>query len=570
MHIKRILIQFLLLYLLTEIFNPQFIFPQSSASIIYKYRFEGKDADDMPKLMLQFHNNIARIVSMKDESLKRYDEESYIDFNERKTYQTVLLKDSKRYTTEEIFDNYPKTEFTDETTEILGYKCRKATIVIRSNHIDIWYTNDIAIKGTPALNIGIELGLVLKIVRNGNFETVAESINTIKVPVVELLKEWGEMVDAPSYKEKVTEANFITVSIFDREKINFGDTIVNPVNENSSQVFRFSKGTVIMKKVQLPLDLFDHFLFAELTEISNGDAYDRTGSLFIIPAGSEITFLDALRNGLKKIPAYTGKNGKKYQGITATADYVPPLELVRFITPFGIGKYNEQVTVKGIKWEDSVTYKQDITDLLPIVQGEVWIGVFIGCYDKGGHTVSLKLKYHPFDIDAKTFDEKEYLIQPIINTVNLMEMSGQEYGTVFENDTLKVTVDIPANMKNLKLRYISTGHGGWDGGDEFNPKMNEIFVDNNVAYKYIPWRSDCGTFRKFNPASGNFPNGVSSSDFSRSGWCPGTAVNPVDIPLNNITPGRHVIKIFIPMGKPEGNSSSAWNVSCVLIGELNK
>jgi hypothetical protein len=306
-------------------------------------------------------------------------------------------------------------------------------------------------------------------------------------------------------------------------------------------------------------------LFAELTAYSNGDAYDRTGSLFVIP-DSKVSFLDALKNGLDKLPVYSAKDGQKYEGIIAADNYIPPLELMRFITPFGINKYNEQVTVKGIKWEDSVTYKQDITDLMQALSGDVWIGVFIGCYDKGGHIVSLKLKYHPNDPDAKTINEKKYWIQPAINTVNLMEMSGQAYGRVFANDTLTVNVEIPSGLKSVKLRYISTGHGGWDGGDEFNPKMNEIFIDNLPVYKYIPWRSDCGTFRKFNPASGNFPNGISSSDFSRSGWCPGTTANPVDIPLS-ISPGRHVIKVFIPMGKPEGNSHSAWNVSAVMIGE---
>jgi GLPGLI family protein len=571
MNIKKVLKQLLLILILAGLSSSGFTFSQNYASVTYKYRFEGKDTDDMPKVMMQYSDNTAKFFSMKVESLKRYDEESYIDFSNRKTFQTVLLKDGKRYTTEESFDNYPKPELTDETAEILGYKCKKATVVIRSNHIDIWYTTDIDVKGTPALNIGIELGLVLKIVRNGNFETIAEEVDVNHVPTVVLPFYWGEMVDAPTYKEKVTEANFTTVRIFDREKINFGDTIVNPANENSSETFRFSKGTVIMKKVKLPENIYDHTLFAELTEISNGDAYDRTGSLFIIPAGSKISFLDALKNGLNKMPVYTGNNGKKYQGIISMEDYLTPVELVRFITPFGINKYNEQVTVKGIKWEDSVTYKQDITDLLPIMQGEVWIGVFIGCYDKGGHMVSLKLRYHPDDLDAPPVsgvNERKFWMQPVINTVNLMEMSGQEYGTVFENDTLKVFVDIPENLKNLKLRYISTGHGGWGGGDEFNQKMNEIFVDNIPVYKYIPWRSDCGTFRKFNPASGNFPNGISSSDFSRSGWCPGTAVNPVDIPLNNISAGRHVIKVFIPIGKPEGNSTSAWNVSSMLIGEF--
>jgi len=54
---------------------------------------------------------------------------------------------------------------------------------------------------------------------------------------------------------------------------------------------------------------------------------------------------------------------------------------------------------------------------------------------------------------------------------------------------------------------------------------------------------------------------------SRSGWCPGTATNPVYFPVKAIKAGKHKIAVAIPMGKNEGGSFSAWNVSGMLIGE---
>ncbi|MNY27679.1 hypothetical protein D3C86_1616030 [compost metagenome] len=156
---------------------------------------------------------------------------------------------------------------------------------------------------------------------------------------------------------------------------------------------------------------------------------------------------------------------------------------------------------------------------------------------------------------------------PVFNTTNLMEMSGQEYGTMFDQDSLTVTVDIPKGLKNLKLRYLTTGHGGWGGGDEFVPKQNEVFVDGKRVYHFIPWREDCATYRFLNPASGNFANGLSSSDLSRSNWCPGTITLPVEIPLPDLKPGKHTLQVAIPLGKPEGGSFSAWNVSATLIGD---
>jgi hypothetical protein len=90
-----------------------------------------------------------------------------------------------------------------------------------------------------------------------------------------------------------------------------------------------------------------------------------------------------------------------------------------------------------------------------------------------------------------------------------------------------VEFNLEKPIKNAKLRYITTGHGGWENGDEFVPKKNSIFLNNSLVHAFYPWRQDCGAFRNSNPASGNFGNGLSSSDYSRSNWCPGTATNPV-------------------------------------------
>ena len=115
-------------------------------------------------------------------------------------------------------------------------------------------------------------------------------------------------------------------------------------------------------------------------------------------------------------------------------------------------------------------------------------------------------------------------------------MSGQNYGRFFRTDTLVTEFEIPENMSDLKLVYTSTGHGGWGNGDEFVPKLNQIFIDGEKIFSFVPWRTDCATYRFSNPASGNFGNGLSSSDLSRSNWCPGTLTPPYFIPLDNLKP----------------------------------
>ncbi|MGB2996312.1 MAG: PNGase F N-terminal domain-containing protein, partial [Ferruginibacter sp.] len=378
-----------------------------------------------------------------------------------------------------------------------------------------------------------------------------------------LPEDRGILVADATYRRKEIDSRFLTIPVFHQQQINFTDSIVNPSENLENVTYRYAGGTIVMKKIKLPAKE-NYNVFANLTQYSNGDAYDRTGTVFIIPMDKKNSFLDGIQKGIKELPVYKDKNGKEYQGVVATDNYLPALELMRFFTPFGVRAFNNNVKIEGYHWADSVNYKQDITDLLPAMQGEVWIGVFIGNYDRGGHTINLNFNYYP-DKESKP---KNSWVASIFNTLNILEMAGQTYATMFDNDSLTVTVNIPEHLKSLTLRYISTGHGGWGGGDEFNKKDNEIFLDGEKIYSFIPWRTDCATYRMYNPSSGNFGDGLSSSDLSRSNWCPGTTTNPVYIPIKNITPGKHTFKIAIPLGKTEGTSFSAWNISGVLIGEF--
>jgi hypothetical protein len=220
--------------------------------------------------------------------------------------------------------------------------------------------------------------------------------------------------------------------------------------------------------------------------------------------------------------------------------------------------------LKDKKWQEQVFYRQDISELATILnESEYYVGVFIGNYDKGGHKVSLNITVHQ---EPSEVHPTEKLLS-LFNTTNIMEMAGQEYATMFDMDKgLTVTFTLDKPLKNAKLRYITTGHGGWENGDEFVPKKNTILLNNKEVFSFIPWRYDCGSYRLYNPASGNFNNGLSSSDYSRSNWCPGTVTNPILIDLGDLAAGSHTIQVKIPQGKPEGGSFSAWNVSGVLLG----
>jgi hypothetical protein len=537
---------------------------QQRAIITYEVKYHGKEVPG-GRLKLVIDGQRAHLQRVADTKAR---EQLYLDYAANRTLQVLTLQDNTHVTQLKEFAEYEQPELLPDTETILGYPCKKAKVIIRSNTVEVWYTNALPLKGTPSIGVTPGLGLVLKMVRNGEQETIATHIQTSKVKSTELNwptpAQMGPVVDAAAYNQQVIESRFKTVSVFDREQISFGNNQPNPAEGQTNVTYRYAGGTVILKKIRLPEYLAGTQLFAELTQYSNGDAYDRTGSVFMIPLDKQQSFLNGLQQGIKALPVYK----EKYQGVVATDTYLPTLELMRFFTPFGVRKYNAASTIKGYTWADSAVFRQDLTELHSRLQGDVWIGVFVGNYDKGGHIVSLRLKYYPGSGDGN--QKLGQVVLPLFNTTNLMEMAGQEYGTMFDHDSLTVTVDIPPGLKNVQLRYITTGHGGWGGGDEFNQKLNELFVDGKRVYHFIPWRTDCSTYRLLNPSSGNFGNGLSSSDLSRSNWCPGNLTPPVYIPLPDLPAGKHTFKVAIPLGKREGSAFSAWNVSGCLLGTTDQ
>jgi len=487
-------------------------------------------------------------------------EQSYIERKNNSYIQSAQLSSSKNIVTIDSLALEKQTfEFLNDTKIILGYKCKKAKTIINSNTIELWYTDELNLKGAPTI-LGQNLGLVLELNRNNNFLIAATKVEKLKaIPKTISLPDTKSKLDLLTYKDLLWKSKFITLEIFKNEIINFSEA-----SKSNDSILRFANGTVILKKVKFPEIKSGSQVFIDLTEQSNGDAYDRTGSVFAIPVNEKYSFLDGLKNGAKMLPIYENGNGKQYQGVAKTENYSPLLELMRFFTPFGIKQY-DHLQLKDKTWHQSVPYRQDISELQAALSNqEVYIGTFIGNYDKGGHKISLNITIH----DEEKQDLKNTFLLPLFNTTNVMEMAGQEYATMFNNDKgIEVRFTLEKDLKNVRLRYITTGHGGWENGDEFVPKKNTILLDGKEAFSFVPWRMDCGSYRLFNPASGNFENGLSSSDYSRSNWCPGTVTNPNLIDLGDLKAGKHTIQVKIPQGKDEGTYFNSWNVSGVLIGE---
>lgn len=484
-------------------------------------------------------------------------EERYIDWSKEPAEyikSANFSETEKMLTKDTSFVNRNEYEITNEEKEILGYAVRKAVTTVNSNTIELWYTEDLPYKASP-VNIGLELGVVLEYVRNGNSKITAVKISDTEEKVaIPNIKQ----IDELSYQDAVWRSGFIQVPIFKKETLNFVDE-----PKVNGEVMRFANGTVIVKKVKIPELKKGSQGFIQAIQRSQGDAYDRTASVFAILPSDKKTFLEGMKNGIEALPAYENDSGTSYYGMVSDADFEPTIELMRFFTSFGVHQFNERIQLKDKTWQDSTLFRQDITKFVDLLsEKEIYIGAFVGNYDKNGHELTLEMTFHPgWDTESSKTE-----IISLFNTTSVLEMGGQGYPTMFDTEKgLRVNFTLTEDAQNVQLRYISTGHGGWGGGDEFNKKLNTIYLDGEVVYKFVPWRSDCGSFRLYNPASGNFANGLSSSDLSRSNWCPASVTSPEYIALGDLKAGDYTIEVDIPQGNPEGNSFSYWNVSGALI-----
>ena len=443
------------------------------------------------------------------------------------------------------------------------------TTSVNSNTLVFEMNERAPVNVNPLPYYGLNKGVLLSFTRNGQLRMKLSKAEKVKHTLWETSRIWPTRRVSPRELDRIMKERLVvTTRIFDHEQICWGkknahiDGGIRAIPADT--VLHYAGGTLILKKVKLPRLPHHYQHFVEIHQQSNGDAYDRTGSLFIVTPG----FFEGINQHPDSLPTFVGRDGQRYQGMISQTGYDAPLELVRFFTPFGVGHFNERMAGYGIDWRDKTYYRQEITDLYHF-DGDVVIGAWIGNYDGGGHIVTVDIKSYPNDYTIPEDNTEESgLALPLFNTCNVLEMAGQNYGKLFATDSLTVIFKLYPETNSAKLRYISTGHGGWGEGDEFVPKQNTILIDDKPAFTHTPWRQDCGCYRDLNPVSGNFWNGLSSSDFSRSGWCPGTATQPVYFDLSPWADGReHTLTVAIPQGKPVEGMFSHWAVSGVLIVE---
>lgn len=493
---------------------------------------------------------------------------TYVDYSIDSAFFQMRFNDGDSF-----YSSFPlknkNVSFTEEGNETVnGYECIKYRTSINSNTIEVWMTETMGFDATPSVSRGSLDGVMIRQTINGSRVLELKNIRKDRKLKNKLIPDdLGTYVTTKEIDRISKEKLIVKVPVFKDELINFTEITKFQGEIPYDSVIRFAYGTLILKRINLDT-LPEHYsYFIEVKQQSNGDAYDRSGSIFVIPTERKLSLMNALVDGIQLLHSYTDRRDITYRAVKLEDDFLPVVELMRFFTPFGVKHFNDRVYIDGLDWQDEAYYKQEVTEISRHLRGDVLIGAFIGNYDSGGHKLSLDILAYPGDYSWDLSQNNDWTL-PLFNTCNVMEMAGQHYGRMFKTDSLTVEFEVPDNVCNLRLRYISTGHGGWGGGDEFNPKENTIIIDGEKVLTHTPWRCDCATYREMNPVSGNFWNGESSSDLSRSGWCPGTATQPVFFDLSFLKPGKHRITIAIPQGDDEGNSFNHWMVSGILLGDI--
>ena len=249
---------------------------------------------------------------------------TYIDYKHDTAFYQLYYSTNEHYYCGLSLKN--GNEYTLEKSEkVNGYNCKKYTTTLFSNKMEIWITEDLKFRATTSSTFADLPGVLVQRTRNGNTTTRLASVSKSKdvesLPPTNL----GQLTDRRALSNLEKEKLVITIPVFHNAQICF-----NPKLEKASTIpfditLPYSNGTIILKRLNLK-QLPPHYqLFAEITEQSNGDAYDRTGSIFVIPA-SKINFLNALVDSVGVLPVFTDKNGEHYQGIKLEKDYLPLVE----------------------------------------------------------------------------------------------------------------------------------------------------------------------------------------------------------------------------------------------------
>ena len=256
---------------------------------------------------------------------------------------------------------------------------------------------------------------------------------------------------------------------------------------------------------------------------------------------------------VRPIPVEATEVGDKWDRaghVRLALDDGTDIEVVKFITAYG-GRTEHTV---------------DVSYLAPLLRGRTTFKAFISTWMSPGWKMDFSLRYEPPTESIALFLEERgpsSWVTPLVFVESFSDETPGDAG-------VEVTVTVPEGLEHVSLHYLVSGHcTDGRGADEFVSKDNVILVDGVEVERYRPWRDDCRHFRDVNPYCRRWSDGTWSADFSRSGWCPGDAVEPHEVDLTEVLePGEHTVRFHIDDIRPkdEDGAFGYWRVSSYLVG----
>ena len=340
--------------------------------------------------------------------------------------------------------------------------------------------------------------------------------------------------------------------------------------------YRLDAGRIRLKPIVLPHRDRQCAITVNVSLRSAGDPWDKSGTLFAFADAAGRDYLQRMQNG-------GDADTTRFAGIMSTpeeADREPALELLRFITPFGVGHFSHTERAQAYKpesvgaWADSVHWSADLSPMQSWLTDAdtLWVGVYIDTWTAEGYTVSASITMDESDLPCDA--ALTQTTHPLLNTTKLAH--DQRPFTAFPEGPLTVPFTLNAPAQGATLDFLTTGHGGHAGGDEFTEQEHILLLDGDTLKAWTPWRTDCGAYRRFNPTSGFWPSTyvvrgdtleerVASSDLSRSNWCPGNDVKPLRLALGDLSASEHTLEIAIPGAQAWTDSTfNFWNIAATL------
>lgn len=333
--------------------------------------------------------------------------------------------------------------------------------------------------------------------------------------------------------------------------------------------YRLDAGRILLKPVVVPSRERRCRIWLNVTVTSAGDPWDKSGAVF--------AFADeAGRDYLKRMQTGGEADTTRFAGIFGEGERMPALELMRFITPFGVGHFSHTERAEAYRpeavaaWADSAHWRADLSGLQPWLGAvdTLWVGAYIDTWTAEGYALSAELVVDesPLPCDLAL----EHNVTPLFNTTKLAH--DQRPFTQLPDSALRVNFNLD-RPGEASLLFLTTGHGGHSGGDEFTEQPHFVLVDGDTADAWTPWRNDCAAMRRFNPTSGFWPSTyvyrgdtleerIASSDLSRSNWCPGDQVVPRRIALGTLESGTHTVEVAVPGAQRWSDEEfNFWNLA---------